>query len=545
MPMNEVVLENFWTNESDVESVLMGAYAALESDDCILRMSAWGEMRSDNIVQNDQSNSSDEDLIQFINENINSQNTLTTYLCFYKAINYANTVLHYAPEVRKIDPNYHASELRANQAEAIAIRSLSYWYLLRAFRDVPFTTIPSIDDTHDFFIGKTPFNEVLDSLINDLERVKDYPPVRYTDDESKAVTNTARFTRLSIRALLADMYLWKGDWDKCIACCDYITTAKYEEYKEIKSKKGPNCTIEIVNNKYPLINEIFRDKNGNQVCGNAYNEIFATGGSFETLFELPFDRSHENGFVSKYYNDQNSSMGLLKAGTKIERDGSEDGFSPYDVRYYQNIMGTGSDKGIFKYVYEKMSYDMSQAKALSEVGSKRSNKYSNWIVYRYTDVLLMEAEAKTQLAVLETGADSLNSLKEAFELVDAVNRRAICCMSKDNPVYKNATTLSESDYLSVTAMEKLVMQERRRELMFEGKRWFDLVRKAMREGNAESVANTVGGKSSNYNSQTVGVKFKNLNGLFLPFNRDEIKINDNLVQNPAYSQQDEHIKKAK
>ena len=34
-PLNDIVLENFWTDKSDVESVLLGAYSALQSEDCI------------------------------------------------------------------------------------------------------------------------------------------------------------------------------------------------------------------------------------------------------------------------------------------------------------------------------------------------------------------------------------------------------------------------------------------------------------------------------------------------------------------------------
>ena len=173
MPLNEVVLENFWTNEKDVESVLLGAYASLETSDCLTRMVAWGEMRSDNIIPGtDNSSSSDDDLTQFINENFTPKNNLTTYLCFYKTINYANTVLHFAPEVKEKDPNFHGSELAAVEAEAIAIRSLCYWYLIRAFGDVPYVDEPSIDDTKDFFIGQTKFDVILDNLISDLEKYK-------------------------------------------------------------------------------------------------------------------------------------------------------------------------------------------------------------------------------------------------------------------------------------------------------------------------------------------------------------------------------------
>ena len=537
MPLNEVVLENFYTNEGDVESVLRGAYGALEASDCIVRMSAWGEMRSDNIVPgNEDSSSSDDDLTQFISENINSQNSLTTYLCFYKAINYASTVLHYAPEVHQKDPNYHGSEMKAHEAEAIAIRSLCYWYLIRAFGDVPYTTRPSIDDTYDFFIGKTPFNDVLDSLINDVARVKDYAMVHYSSDLSK-LANTARFSRAAVYAMLADMYLWKGNWEECIKCCEYITKLKVEDYKTIKEEKGLDCTIELMFDKYPLITETFSgDK-----CGNAYNEIFGAGNSFESLFELPFTRDFSDGFVSKYYNSSNSSTGNLKASSKISRDKSSNDplFTELDARYYQNISPDKS-YGIVKYVYEKMDYNMKLG-TQDKTGDRRQNNANDasWIVYRYTDVLLMEAEAKTMLARDINNADSVTLLlQEAFELVDAVNRRGICQSRYGSP------TLSFNDYNTVSKMEKLVFDERRRELMFEGKRWFDLVRQALREGSAEKVLDAVKDRPLSTNTSAVAAKFSSLNGLFLPYNKDEIKINDNLKQNPAYADT-ERSKKAK
>lgn len=544
MPLNEVVLENFYTNEADVESVLRSAYAALESSECIVRMSAWGEMRSDNILDGtDNSANADEDLVRFINENINYQNTLTTYLCFYKAINYANTVLHYAPEVHAKDPNYHGSELAAHQAEAISIRCLSYWYLIRAFKDVPYTTQPSIDDTNDFFIGQSSFDSILNCLITDLESVKNFAPIHYSSDFTKKA-NTARFTRAAINAMLADMYLWKGDWDKCIDCCEYITESKKEDYKKIKAEKGLDCDIDPVTyNKYPLISETF----GSDNCGNAYNAIFGQGNSFESIFELPFDSKTSNPFVSSYYNSSSSSTGKLKASDKIKRGelGGQNLFAKKDVRFYQNI-ASDNNQGIVKYVYSDMKYILKDGSSQTSTGTRRGDNAAepNWIVYRYTDVLLMEAEALTMMArdLKDQGASVAevnDTLKKAFDIVDAVNMRATCY-----PRYGTETRLSYVPNNDPDVLEEMVFDERRRELMFEGKRWFDLVRQAMRNGNADNVSAAVKDKSENANSNVISIKFSNLNGLFLPINKDEIDINPNLEQNTVYTDT-EHIKKAK
>ena len=46
MPLNEVVLENFWKEKADAASVLTSCYESLESNDALNRMVAWGELRS-------------------------------------------------------------------------------------------------------------------------------------------------------------------------------------------------------------------------------------------------------------------------------------------------------------------------------------------------------------------------------------------------------------------------------------------------------------------------------------------------------------------
>ena len=552
MPLNEVVLENFWTDSKDVESVLRGAYAALESSDCVVRMAAWGEFRSDNIVYGTDNSGNSDDLSKFVNEIINENNELTTYLCFYKTINYANTVLHFAPQVHDKDPNYRGSQLKAHEAEAIGIRTLCYWYLLRAFKDVPYVTRPSIDDTYDFFIGQTPFAQVLDSLIYDLDKVKDYAPIHFSsklDNQS----NSSRFTRSALYAMLADLYLWKQDWDNCIKCCEFVDSIKRMEYDDLFAEKGIGCNITLMADKYPLINGADADK----VCGRAYNEIFGTGNSFESLFELPFGSDRSNGFVSDYYNNSNTSVGKVKAYTTVGKNGDASSVfkTMYDARYHEDMFKSGANYGIMKYVYQKMNYKLdggtltnNDANNNNRPGSIRQQNSAdpNWIVYRYSEVLLMEAEAKVMKAKSfgSTGlTDSLNKVKntllqEAFDLVKAVNDRAIC-----KSVNTLAPSLSIADYNNDDDFEKLVFEERRRELLFEGKRWFDLVRLAMRNDDPKSVFTAVQGKYEG-NTKSIEIKFANPYGLFLPINKEEVKINDKLIQNPAYQRTEEVIKKA-
>ena len=538
MPLNEIVMENFWTNKDDVESVLLGAYASLESKDCVVRMSIWGEMRSDNITAG---KSPDDDILQILRDNILATNQWTKYKCFYEAINNANTVLYFAPGVNEIDPNYTRGQYEADKAEAIAIRSLCYWYLIRAYKDVPYTTEPSIDDTKDFFVGQTPFDSILNCLIRDLEGIKDKTKEKYLKD----LENTSRFTRTAVYAMLADMYLEKGEWDKCIECCEVVNEIKMDEYKDLLDEEGNACTVTLFNN-YPLFKEDYQSMKGT-VVGNAYNEIFGKGNTFEVIFELPFDNKKKNPLVDDYYSKKELNGGKLKATNEACKDAYT---QLYDVRFYENIRG-GSDEGyIVKYAYQEVSADLSSGTAISTTNSQggefsasgRESTSPNWIIYRYSDVLLMEAEAKIMKAKDLGGNDSLPAavvtlFNEAFQLIDAVNQRAL-------GGYAGADRLDFTSYNSnADDMEVLVLDERRRELMFEGKRWFDLARKSRRDGNTKYLWEKIEPKFDSNSRSAVRIKMTDPDAVYFPFNRDEIKINTKLKQNPVYVE-DEFIQKA-
>jgi hypothetical protein len=83
-------------------------------------------------------------------------------------------------------------------------------------------------------------------------------------------------------------------------------------------------------------------------------------------------------------------------------------------------------------------------------------------------------------------------------------------------------------------MQKLVMDERQREFMFEGKRWFDLVRYSRREGSTSYLTNAVLNKIEG-NAGAIRTKFADMNYIYFPYAKEELKVNSLLQQNPAFS----------
>jgi hypothetical protein len=83
-------------------------------------------------------------------------------------------------------------------------------------------------------------------------------------------------------------------------------------------------------------------------------------------------------------------------------------------------------------------------------------------------------------------------------------------------------------------MRALVLEERQRELAFEGKRWYDLVRKALRDGETGPMLDLLVERKYDSNRKAIRIKLGSINSLFFPISEREININPNLKQNEAY-----------
>ena len=165
LPLNDVVLENYWTEKKDVESVLNSCYESLENRESIIRMAVWGELRSENIVSG---TSVPNEFADALKETLLPASSLTAWSIFYQTINRCNTVIHYAPGVQEIDPNYTEGYYMADRSQMLALRAMCYFYLIRTFRDVPMTTEAYMSDSQEMNIPQSAPGVILDQCINDL-----------------------------------------------------------------------------------------------------------------------------------------------------------------------------------------------------------------------------------------------------------------------------------------------------------------------------------------------------------------------------------------
>lgn len=557
-PLNEIVLENFWNEKADVNDIIAGCYSGMQSDAMIRRMIIWGEARSENIGAGLNS-TNDANLLNVLNENIMATNGYTSWDGFYNIINRCNTVIKYAPQVAANDPSYTESELQANIAEMVALRSLCYFYLIRTFRDVPYSTEAFTDDDQKFDLPATKFDVVLDSLINDLERIKGQAVKYYPT--TTPLYQTGRITQDAIHAMLCEMYLWKKDYQKCIYYADLVINSKKTIAEEILAQggslgyhsgpTGSSSNIFERYNGYPLVSEVIMSG----VYGNAYSTLFGydveserAQARQEIVFQLVFkddptgSSMPANSAINTFYGNASVARGYLAPSDYLLDDiAKESGRTIFadknksiDARMYENC------NKLFKSInkYTTSSVQISAAGTSSSPSSiayfnmySDGNNGANWVIYRLTDIMLLKAEALTQTmregSDNETIAYNTPILAQAFSLVNAINKRAVCQATLQD-------TLVATDYSTKAQMEELVLQERQRELMFEGKRWYDLVRRSQRDGNTQTLVNAALRKVTSGGS-LIQNKLTKMDAIYWPYNNDEIKVNKNLVQNPAFS----------
>ena len=539
-PQEIIVLGKYWDEEADVESVVSGCYSSMQSQSVISRMMVWGEFRSDNIVGG-RNFENDIQIANIFKENINASNTYAKWGDFYNVINRCNIVLRYAPEVAQKDPSYTQSKLNATIAEVSALRDLMYFYLIRTFCDVPYITEPYLDDNQKMDIPASKFDDILASLIEDLESKQSMAVKRYP--LTQIYYQRGRITQDAIHALLADLYLWKQDYANAVRYADMVIKAKLDEYESEKKNRLASTSggKELIDG-FPLISDTYATGN---YYGTAFESIFGSGNSSESIFELIFmndDDMLANGAVSSFYGNATTFPGLARPADFIGTDLTDESFSvflsKYDARFYENlqpVQGQSNTYGINKYIAPSTLVDLSKAEIQASYSSPYADGkcHSNWIVYRLTDVMLMKAEALVEMAPEGEDANSMQQadtlLRQAFSIVNAINKRSNCSKEEKN--------LDWDKYSSKSSMRTLVLEERQRELMFEGKRWYDLVRRSRRDGNTTYMVGTVSRKGTS-GSGALSSKLSRMEAIYWPYHIDELKVNPNLKQNPAFGSGD-------
>ena len=555
LPDNKTVDDDFWQKKSEVDAVVSTAYAQLRDETAIRNMIVWGDFRSDelNMTTGLPTGAAYRTALQQIYSlNIETENAFTSWYPFYSAINYCNLVLEKAENVIAVDPDYTRGDYEANKAQALALRAFCYFYLTKVFHDIPVTPGAYMNSSADLNAPQATPDSVLTMCIRDLEEASKnaIPGNTYGDWRDKGYLN-----KDGINAVLADIYLWRAsvnrdaaDYQKCVDYCDAIIKAKKQAYEESGQRR--RWGEDDVEKDYYLSD-----------YDDMYSDLFGQNGqnADESIFELQFRNSNAanrglDQMYFRYNNASSNSYGYLKAaplyGT-VKSDGSGIWFNSVDQRLYEYLYDATSSSveqfGVRKFV---ATVSAGVSNAADSHRDTRANMLQNWILYRLTDVMLMKAEALVQLYEFEKQAALADSRaadetynQAAFDICKFVNDRALSDANKSSYAMKYSTYKDK--------MESLVLAERARELCFEGKRWFDLMRYNYRHMTTKADLTkklsdkdyAVVPNSSEFFElalrkyavpSAMKAKMRDERYLYMPINQDEVELNTNLQQNPVY-----------
>lgn len=565
-PQTQIVEENFWEDKNDLEGVRYAAYKNMA--DQVEKMIIWGDLRSDLYEQPILKTSNQGNYDNF--KNIIYANIDTTWAYYdwsgmYSTIAYCNKVLQHGEEVLEKDKQFTAAEWIQMKAEMVTMRALSYFYLVRAFKFVPFTTKIVNSDKDIEYFPQIPALDVLDFLIKDVESVAGQARNRFVrPEETKGmITNSA------IYALLSDMYLWRASilqgrgmeseaiegYKQCIYYSEMAVTKLNEQFEEKKNNAGPafssseyiswsNDSIYTGKSiQFMYRNETSRAHFG-EVTMTAYNNIYRYGNSDESIFELQFNSSdgRKNGTVNSMWGASSGTHLVTTLTPKQE-----------DIRYWfsswnQLVTDRSGENYCLKYASTSPIFDratIGTANPTIEM-TVNNNEYNNWIVYRLSDVLLNNAEARACLMGLKQDVET--NKKVCRRILRMLNRRWYVDLQNGKDVERDLDKDMNYDMdNSGNGADQYfnhVMNTRKIEFVGEGKRWFDLVRLAERKSNSDDAEDGMVYMFNNYMTNieaytTIRNRCDNLWGLYCPIYYMECKAyranGSYLQQNPVWN----------
>ena len=565
LPTDKVVLENYWKTKNDVESVVANSYRKLIEPSFTQNIIAWGELRADNVIEGSYPSDKGYPNVKNIMEaNLLPGNGFNSWSHFYSIINNCNIVLHFAPDVLNEDPDFTEGDMAVTRGEMLAIRALCHFYLVRTFRDIPLLKEAMIDDSQNLYRAQATPIEALDFILEDLYEAEGL--VMESGNYPSVAENKGRITKNAVRAMIADALLWKAAfaqyeaggsdlgvkdyYTECIAFCDSVLNNQMA-YALRYEKEHPTTSglVGKVDEKYPLEHQPVNQKNAIYL-DLPYRNIFYLGNSVrESIFELQHGSDVNScNYQVPYFYGYEYKVGALSAPRYMAETGTDALYKETDFRRVSNIYLPKSSGEADKYPIIKFGYMYAEGKTSEPVyntknahtvltNGTKDHSYKdyryfsgvNWIIYRTSDVMLMKAEALAHRN--DTVNGSTKDQTDAFELVKAVYYRS-------NPYdVENSDSIKYSKG-DVEDLKKVILEERQRELAFEGKRWYDLVRKALRDGDTAPMLDIMVDHKYETNQKAVRSKMASMDCMFFPIAEREIQTNPLLKQNPAYEVDD-------
>ncbi len=460
-PDSALVAEQFYLNEGQAVAAVTGTYRKLYESGQSLYNSLFQigvEMATDDYEAGPRARNAHVRAISNLTHDASNDRMEQLWKQSYDAINASNVNIVQIEQMtaEQIAPETQIRLIR----EAKFLRALHYFNLLRWFGAVPLVTQPVETLTsEELYVSKASEDEVYGQIIADLEDASGLPNYQSYADNDKGRASSG-----AAKALLAKVYLTRADWTNARALAqDVIDNEGYALFPAFADV----FDIEKKNGVEHIFSAQFQGNSGYQgnslASRSAPADIPGINGDYA-------DALHSEGglYASFAATDQRLHITFTTGKT-----------SPVDGKFY------ALTKPQFNKYYDQ-----------TVIGNQGQSSVNTPII-RYAELLLIYAEAENELnGATEAARTALNGVRSraGVRLLDAGS-------SKD-------------------AFREAVFEERRKELVYEYQRWFDLVRR----GATYYVAKLHAAGKNNAAARHV----------HFPTPQRELNLNPNLTQHPDW-----------
>ena len=477
---NHIVNEtNKWKDINDIRSSLVGVYGLLRT--ALAEKNAhwmYGELRA-----GDFQSVSRRDLQNVIDGEWDASYDLLTNLSdwrrFYAVINAANLFIERSHEVIEHDSQYTANNNKVDVAQMKVVKGFVYYLLARTWGDVPIW-----NESYEGSFPKikaSPVDEVLTYAENQILAAKDDLPYQYGNaadpilplDRYLGYTtgkwNGVLFNRLSAYTILAHINAFQGN---------YLETIFYADFVMANAAKSNITPTDLGN------------------LTNTTNVGFYFGNRSAHIIGFPFPNASNEGSLEGHIESLTLAAPLIAKPTPdifvpVERI-VEIFDEPKDTRFSINENGAISTRYFSDFGGVRPIFSKIRMIRNGESGADGSLPlFTSTLVFsRYEELNLLRAEGYAVRGQIDQA-------------------RAIVNQNRKN------RGLDELDP-TVNVLDA-VFDERQKELMGEGWRWFDYIRyQKIKKNNPEFL------------------KLIEEKGIFWPINKSVLQANDQLIQNPYW-----------
>lgn len=420
-PESVLITDNFYQNEDQAKAAVTAAYRKLYETGQSLYNSLFQigvEMATDDYEAGPRARNAHVRAISGLTHDASNDRMEQLWKQSYDAINVSNIAIDRITLIKKENINETVRVRLINEAKFL--RALHYFNLVRWFGGVPLVLHePGSLSPEALYVEKATEAAVYAQIILDLQDAENLPaPAEY------GANDIGRATSGAAKSLLSKVYLTQKDWAHAAAkskeVIDHHWYALFENYADVFNVAKKNGIEHIFSAQF----QGNAGYQGNSLASrSAPNEVPGINGDYA-------DALHKQGGLYESFAEGDARKAVTFVTQMVSPvDGKLYTFEPHFNKYYDPAV----------------------------VGSQGESS-RNLPIIRYAEVLLIYAEASNEL--------NRSPSAEAYQAIDAVRQRSGVPRLQDI-----------APGLSADNFRDTVFQERRKELVYEYQRWFDLVRR--------------------------------------------------------------------